>query len=717
MLAPLGSSDHCIIDWRSKARMGNSNKTRKIVTRPIKDSSLQLFEKLVSRHSWSMVYNSPCINSKVDAFLTATSEMIDIAFPLKSFRVHEDDKLFISGKIKQMISKRNKLYQRGRMGEFKILRNQIVSEIRKEKHTLYKEKIQPARVQDPKTWWKNIKKIVGKKHQGFVLMDPATDTPLNPKETANHMNDFFTNLTSDFPEVRSQWSYVGVADSLPHITFDSVVKKLSDLKGNKAVGPFDPNTRIIKLFARYFAGPLAHIFNESFASRLFPDIWKVSKVCGIPKSKPCCSVDLLRPIALSSTLSKVQESYATEWIYEDVKDQISEFQFGGLPGTSTVQALIYLLHKWHLATHTPGKVIRIVFLDFRKAFDLVNHNKLLETFTNIGVRPALVGWFASYLQGRSQFTSFQGEQSDLKKIKGGVLQGNKLGPISFILKINQLPRVNSLNDQEPICEASEDQDTVMFIDDTTFSEVINMTQHSSGSSIGNTQRNVNSVMQFAQEERMDLNGGKCKEMPIDFRRNQTEIPLINLGNNQLSRVKSYKLLGLWLDDDLKWSTNTEYIIKKGAKRLYLLKILRSYGASKEDLLAFYCSVIRSVLEYGSQVLSGGLTQMQKENIERIQKRALRIIYPGHGDYKSLLIQSNLLSLEERRNNLCASLIEDMLEPSHKVHGLLPKKLNDIRERETRSNGNKIYNFSCTTERFKNSPLVHAINEYNLKLDR
>ena len=121
-------------------------------------------------------------------------------------------------------------------------------------------------------------------------------------------------------------------------------KKLSCLKVNKAAGPFDPNTRIIKIFAKYFARPLTHIFNESFACRLFPDIWKVSKVCGIPKSKPCCSVDLLRPIALTSTLSKIQESYATEWIYEDVKDEISEFQFGGLPGTSAVQALIYLMH-------------------------------------------------------------------------------------------------------------------------------------------------------------------------------------------------------------------------------------------------------------------------------------------------------------------------------------------------------------------------------------
>ncbi len=91
----------------------------------------------------------------------------------------------------------------------------------------------------------------------------------------------------------------------------------------------------------------------------------MSNVSRIPTSKPCCSVDLLRPIALTSTLSKVRESYATEWIYEDVRDKISEFQFGGLPGTSAVEALIYLLHKWHLAMHTPGNCY-----DFGKAFIL-----------------------------------------------------------------------------------------------------------------------------------------------------------------------------------------------------------------------------------------------------------------------------------------------------------------------------------------------------------
>ncbi len=102
--------------------------------------------------------------------------------------------------------------------------------------------------------------------------------------------------------------------------------------------------------------------------------------------------------------------------------------------------LIDVTHKRHLAMHTPGKVIRIVFLDFRKAFDLRDHNKLLETFIIVGVRPALVGWFASYVHGevhgRSQITSFQSVKSDLRKVKGGVPQESKLAPIAFILNIN-----------------------------------------------------------------------------------------------------------------------------------------------------------------------------------------------------------------------------------------------------------------------------------------
>ena len=99
-----------------------------------------------------------------------------------------------------------------------------------------------------------------------------------------------------------------------------------------------------------------------------------------------------------------------------------------------------------------------------------------------------------------------------------------------------------------------------------------------------------------------------------------------------------------------------------------------------DLLTFYCTVIRSVLEYGAQVWSGGLTQEQRKNIERIKKRALRIIYPQY-DYNQALIETKLQTLEERRDDQCATLIKKILQPSHKLHGLLPKKPEDIKEKE------------------------------------
>jgi hypothetical protein len=195
----------------------------------------------------------------------------------------------------------------------------------------------------------------------------------------------------------------------------------------------------------------------------------------------------------------------------------------------------------------------------------------------------------------------------------------------------------------------------MFMDDKTLSEVINVSDHLGGISIGNTQMNVHKVVQFAKDERMELNYKKFMEMIIGFRKNTSPIAPIHVGDHNVSRTKSYKLLGIWLDYDLKWKTNTEYITKKAAKRMYLLKILKSYGAPMDDLLAFYCSVIRPILEYGAEIWNGGLTQEQKKSIERIQKRVLSIIYPNL-DYGQAITETKLQTLEKHRDELCVSLI-------------------------------------------------------------
>ncbi len=109
-----------------------------------------------------------------------------------------------------------------------------------------------------------------------------------------------------------------------------------------------------------------------------------------PKITPCSNVEDLRPISLTSVLCKVQESYVVEWVHEDIKGKVSEAQFGGLPGSSAVLALVRLAHNWYSAMENQGNVVRIIFLDFRKAFDLIDHNKLLQNFEKLGVRPALL---------------------------------------------------------------------------------------------------------------------------------------------------------------------------------------------------------------------------------------------------------------------------------------------------------------------------------------
>jgi hypothetical protein len=121
-----------------------------------------------------------------------------------------------------------------------------------------------------------------------------------------------------------------------------------------------------------------------------------------PKLPPCNRLEELRSIFLSSALSKVQESYAVERILEDVQEEISDSHFVGLAGSSPVLTLVYLVHNWYKSMENTGKVVRISFLDFRKAYDLINHNILLGHFMNIGVRHSLIRWFATYLQGRLQ---------------------------------------------------------------------------------------------------------------------------------------------------------------------------------------------------------------------------------------------------------------------------------------------------------------------------
>jgi hypothetical protein len=151
---------------------------------------------------------------------------------------------------------------------------------------------------------------------------------------------------------------------------------------------------------------------------------------------------------------------------------------------------------------------------------------------------------------------------------------------------------------------------------------------------------------------------------------------------------------MWIDDNLKWKTNVNYLVKKATKRLFSQKILRNYNAPIEDLKAIYTSVIRSTPEYCAHIWHGNLTNEQTRDIERIQKRALRIMLPELGlSYEEALVKCNLKTVEGRRQDMCINLIKSLLVDGHKLHELLAPKVCEIRNRETGLSGDKFYNFN------------------------
>ena len=162
-----------------------------------------------------------------------------------------------------------------------------------------------------------------------------------------------------------------------------------------------------------------------------------------------------------------------------------------------------------------------------------------------------------YLSDRTQVTKFGSEISDKRIVHGGVPQGSKIVPVVFIVHINDLPLVLkqpeiTYSEDMKKCDNDDDDDddVTIFMDDTTISEIIEYKNHIAGEAIGNAERNIREVMKFTNHQKMELNLKKCKEMLIDPRRNRTAIPLTNIENNTIESVTSYKLLELWIDDNM-----------------------------------------------------------------------------------------------------------------------------------------------------------------------
>ena len=339
------------------------------------------------------------------------------------------------------------------------------------------------------------------------------------------------------------------------------------------------------------------------------------------------------------------------WVDDVITPQIDERQFGGLAGTGTTDALVEMVHTWCEATDKPDTFVRVLLVDYSKAFDHINHEILIAKLYDMGLPTCLVRWMAAFLIDRQQSVKIGDTVSSIGYPNGGVPQGTLSGHKNFLVQINDL--------QTP-CPMFK------YVDDSTVFDVCN------NSSVPMLQESADIITDWSRNNDMRINATKTKEMVICFCRNDdhvASIPRIVIDNNDIARVTQAKVLGVTLSSDLTWNAHVD-----ARKRVFTIYQLKRAGIRQCDLLRVYVSVIRPVLEYACPVWHTSLPMYLSDNIETIQKRCLRTIFPGHS-YDEARSIYNLPTLFERRTKLWQSYFRKMHNAGHKLNKLLPNQRN------------------------------------------
>ena len=358
----------------------------------------------------------------------------------------------------------------------------------------------------------------------------------------------------------------------------------------------------------FIVEPLTHICNQSLQEGIFPQQLKIANVIPLYKSDDPMHFNHYRPVSLLCTLSKVFERimYTRLLNFLEKLKIIYEKQFGFRKHHSTYMALMLLMDKITTSLQT-GEFVVGVFLDFSKAFDTVNHEILLQKLNYYGIRGVSLKWFESYLSNRSQFVTYNGEKSSRKNIICGVPQGSILGPLLFLIYINDLSNV---------CESMM---PLLFADDTNLFK--------SGRDSIQIQLEIESdllrISEWLKINELSLNIKKTQFMVFTNKKRSDPNIEINIDGHSIEKTFKIKFLGVIIDSHLTWKNHVNYISSKIAKGIGIIIKARKL-LDRETLITLYYSFVYPYLQYCNHVW-GNTYPTYLHKLHVLQKRIVRVI--------------------------------------------------------------------------------------------
>ena len=397
---------------------------------------------------------------------------------------------WINPQIKQLMRKRDyhkkqaiKHDSETQWALYKAVRNKVNIDMRKAKSKYFCDRIETcSQMKDSKNGWAWINTLLGRKRKNANINELIINDKVisDDKIMAETFNEYLINIGMKMAaesgnqstdtcnserDVNPPKEYFHFSD----ITIDNVFIRLQKLNASKATGMDGIPAKILKVIASFIAPSLTFIFNLSIRTGTYIDEWKLARVIPIYKSEDKRKCENYRPISVLPIVSKIFEGEVFSQIYSFLNRHapLSKFQSGFRPKHGTLAALIQMCDQWQ-TDMDDGKINGVVFLDICKAFDSVNHQILLEKLeTQFGIHDTELKWFQSYLKDRKQVCFVNEQTSSARKIICGIPQGSILGPLLFLLYINDMPDILEKTtpclyaDDTQIYSSSHDYDTLV----------------------------------------------------------------------------------------------------------------------------------------------------------------------------------------------------------------------------------------------------------------
>lgn len=611
--------------------------------------------------NWELLFEKMAdVNEMLRTFYDRLLHIIHMYEPSKpTFKYRKYPPWFNKGLIralkeKEKIRSRFKVYKNPRDEiELKLLGKRC-SKLATDSYNEYIRDIENEIPKNPTRFWGYIKDKKGGSSSYPATMTNGTvltsDGPEICEMFASNFSSAFSSATVTHSEPEFGFLHNMKNNSLPLtapvIDRDNLLNRLKLLDIHKGAGPDGIPPIFIYKCAPALVSPLTLIFNRSLSSGVFPDLWKKAKVIPIYKSGQKDNIKNYRPISILSTFAKVFESLVCPYIQTHFKLYLCSSQHGFVGSRSTCTNLATFTEMLSDAIDC-GKQVDVIYTDFSKAFDRVPHHILLSKLSAYGITGTLYDWLKSYLENRSFFVAVNGFQSGTYRSSSGVPQGSHVGPVLFIIFVNDIPYCLRFSE------------CFMYADDLKFSRIIE-----SENDCILLQRDVDSLVKWCNDNGMSLNVKKCFHVKYTRKKKGTA-SVYRVGPEVIQEVDQTRDLGVVFDSALTFVPHVEGVIKKASRMLgFVIRNVAGFKRKRTKILLYNC-IVRSILEYCSTIWRPHYST-HILRLERIQKRFLWHLAYADGkakrirSYESRLSYFKMVSLEKRRTIIDSSFVFKLL---------------------------------------------------------